>query len=227
MSIKRQLVVAALLAVPLLGLFFWWGFRTPPFSIINGRTLVDWLREVEFEGFQHKVAANEVLYAAGPKIIPTLSRVLRQPDFPLMARLPSAWIPESMRARDSDQKKIRANAAWVISVIVHRNPDCPESLSAVPSLIAGLSSHSQQVRYVSAQGLAAIGASASNAVPALVLRVADDSSSVRFCAIEALGRIGFCSTGTLQIVRTALADTNGDVRIVATQALARLEVKTE
>ena len=79
MSIKRQLVVAALLAVPLLGLFFWWGFRTPPFSIINGRTLVDWLREVEFEGFQHKVAANEVLYAAGPKIIPTLSRVLRQP----------------------------------------------------------------------------------------------------------------------------------------------------
>ena len=152
MSIKRQLVVAALLAVPLLGLFFWWGFRTPPFSIINGRTLVDWLREVEFEGFQHKVAANEVLYAAGPKIIPTLSRVLRQPDFPLMARLPSAWIPESMRARDSDQKKIRANAAWVISVIVHRNPDCPESLSAVPSLIAGLSSHSQQVRYVSEQG---------------------------------------------------------------------------
>jgi len=223
MKHSRWIVVS--LAMAAVGSFVCWEFRPQPRPIIEGRPLVDWLREVEFEGSQEKRAANEVLYAAGLRIIPELSHLLLQRDSTLIARAPVAWIPERMRVRYNDQMKLKANAAWVISVIAHRDPGCTEVRGAVPSLIGGLSSRSAEVRYLSSQGLAAIGVSASNAVPALLLQTADESSSVRLCAIEALGRIGSLPTESLRVVRAALSDTNNDVRFVATQVLARLEKK--
>lgn len=215
------------LAAVLVGSLVCWVFRPKPRTIIERRPLVDWLQEVEFEGSQEKCRANEVLYAAGRRILPELSHLLQQRESMLIARMPAAWIPERMRIRNNDQMKLKANAAWVISVIAHRNPNSTEVRRAVPPLIGSLSSRSSEVRYVSAQALGAIGPGASNAVPALVRRTTDESSSVRFCAVEALGRIGSLSADSLRVVRAALSDTNNDVRFVATQALARLENKTK
>jgi len=205
------------------GLLGWWVVRPEPLPSLDGRPLTDWVREVETGGASKTQVANQVLYAAGPRIIPDLSRLLLRREYPLIARLPSAWIPQAVGIRYHDRVALKANATWVISVIAFQNPNCPESGAAVPALITALSSGSELVRWTSAQSLAAVGTAASNAIPKLIALTTDESSSVRMSAVEALGRIGFRSTESLQAVRAALGDTNDDVRVLATEALVRLE----
>jgi len=209
----------------------WFTLARAPQPIIEGRLLLEWLQEMDGEsvlGESVKAAkANQVLYSAGPAILPALSEILRQNNSPWVMRLPAPLIPERLKARYDRQVRLQVNAAWIISVIAYRNPNHVEVCQVIPSLIESLSSRSPQVRYISAQGLAAIGAGASNAVPTLLLRTADESPSVRMCAVEALGRINIHSTESLRVVRAVLGDTNKDLRFAATQALARLERKTD
>ena len=133
------------------GLLVWWVVRPEPLPSLDGRSLTEWVREVETGGPGEKQAANQVLYAAGPRIIPGLSRLLLRREYPLIARLPSAWIPEAIGIRYHDQVALKANATWVISVIAFQNPNCPESRSS--ALITALSSGSEEVRCTSAQAL--------------------------------------------------------------------------
>ena len=226
---KRSRWAFVSLSVFAAGVLVWWAARPEPVPSLDGRPLTDWVREVETGGVdgKRKPAANEVLYAAGPRIIPDLSRLLLWREYPWITRLPSAWIPRAIRIRYHDQVTLKANATWVISVVAFRNPNCPEARDAVPALITALNSGSEEVRCTSAQALAAVGAAASNAVSKLVVLTTDESSSIRLCAVEALGRIGFRSTESVQAVRAALVDTNDDVRFLATRALERLESDTQ
>jgi len=223
-AMKRSRWAFVSLSVFAAGLLAWWVVRPEPLPSLAGRPLKDWVREVEPGGPDDGTqAANEVLYAAGPRIIPDLSRLVLRREYPLIARLPSAWIPRAIGIRYHDRVALKANATYVISVIAYRDPNCPEARDAVPALITALSSSSEEVRCTSAQALAAVGAAASNAVPKLVVLTTDESSSIRLCAVEALGRIGFRSTESVQAVRAALGDTNEDVRLLAGRALAQLE----
>jgi len=221
--VKRSQWALVSLSVFAAGLFVWWVAKPEPLRSLNGRPLTDWVRELETGGASETQAPNQVLYSAGPRIIPDLARLLSRREYPLVARLPRAWIPNSIGIQYHDQLTLKASAAWVISVIAYRNPSCPEARDAVPALIAALNSSSEEVRCTSAQALAAVGTAASNAVPRLIVLTTDNSTSIRLCAVEALGRIGLRSTNSLQALRTALVDTNDDVRVLATRALALLE----
>jgi hypothetical protein len=205
------------------GFLIWWIIKPKPLPLIEGRPLANWVQEVEIEAPGEKQIANEVLYAEGPRIVPILSRLLLQHESALVARLPRALVGDTMRQRYENQIRLQTKAGWIISVIAYRAPESPEVREAIPSLTGALESRSEQVRSVSAQGLAAIGPSASNAIPRLILRTHDHSASVRMCAVEALGRIGRPSSALVSAVRTALSDTNNDVRFIATQALARVQ----
>ena len=222
----RSRLALQITGVLVANLLAWWVLKPLPPATIQGRTLKDWLSEAVCEpGPMEKPSANKVLYAAGPSIIPELSRLLLRADClnSLAAELPSAWVPSVIKARGGDQLAMQAKAAWVISVIAYRNPNSDENRDAVASLIASLNSRSKRVQHISAQALAAIGPAASNAVPMLALKTTDQSSSVRLCAVDALGRIGFASDNALKALRAALSDANSDVRLVATNALERLQ----
>lgn len=219
---RLRLLIAGVISASLLAS---WILKPRPLATIHGRTLNDWLSEAVCNPSpMEKPSANEVLYAGGPRIIPDLSRLLLRPHYLnlLAAKLPNAWIPSAITARDDDQMAMKAKAAWVISVIAYRNPNAAENRNAVPALLASLDSRSKQLRYVAAQALAAIGPAASNAVPMLVIKTTDQDSSVRLCAAEALGRIGFASDDALKALQKASSDGNHDVRLVATEALERL-----
>ncbi len=218
-----SLLIAGVISASLLA---WWVLKPDPHATIQGRSLDDWLREsVCNPGPMGRSHANEVLYEAGPQIVPELSRLLRQADFlsSVAAKLPNALVPPTIRARFDNQLAMKAKAAWVISVIACRNPTAAENRSAIPALIVSLESRNPQLRYVAAQALAAIGPAASNAVPMLVLKTTDQNSIVRLCAVDALGRIGFASDDALKALRAALSEANSDVRFVATNALERLQ----
>jgi hypothetical protein len=218
-----SLLIAGVISASLLA---WWVLKPDPLATIQGRPINDWLRESAFNhGTEEKPRANEVLYEAGPQIVPELSRLLRQADFlsSVAAKLPDALVPPAIRARFDNQLVMKAKAAWVISVIAYRNPTAAENRSAIPALTLSLGSRNAQLRYVAAQALAAIGPAASNAVPMLVLKTTDQNSSVRLCAVDALGRIGFASDDTIKALQEALFDGSRDVRLVATNALERLQ----
>jgi hypothetical protein len=146
------------------GLLVWTPLKSDPMPALAGRPLTDWVNEVKAEanGFGEEQTANNVLFAAAPRIIPGLSRLLLQRESAWIKRLPAAWIPERISLRYDDQLRMKANASWINSVIAYRNPNCPESRGAVPSLTVALNSRNSRVRYISAQALAAIGTAASN-----------------------------------------------------------------
>jgi hypothetical protein len=217
------LLIAGVISASLLA---WWVLKPDPLATVQGRPLTDWLRESVYDpGPMEKPRANDVLYEAGPQIVPELSRLLRQTEFlnSVVAKLPNAMVPPAIRARFDNQLVMRAKAAWVISVIAYRNPTAAENRSAIPALTMSLESRNAQLRCVAAQALAAIGPAASNAVPMLVLKTTDQNSSVRLCAVDALGRIGFASDDTIKALHEALFDGSRDVRHVATNALERLQ----
>ena len=220
---RLRLLIVGIIGASLLA---WWILGARPHATIQGRPLNDWLREAVCNPSpMEKPRANEVLYEAGPQVVPELTRLLLRADFlrSVAAKLPNALVPSAIQARHDDQLAMKAKAAWTISVIAYRNPNADENPGAVPALIVSLDSRSTQLRYVAAQALAAIGPAASNAVPMLVLKTADQNSSVRLCAVDALGRIGFASDDALKALRAALSDANSDVRLVATNALERLQ----
>jgi HEAT repeat protein len=219
---KRVPLAFGALGLVAVGVIIW--LCLPPSSpTIEDRSLEDWVREIEIEGMPQHQHAYEVLIAVGPKIVPDLSRLLRRTDFSLLTRLPAAWIPSRVTLSANESLRLKANAAWIISVIAYRNPNNPETTRAVPCLITTLSSRSQEVRSVSAQALAAIGLGASNAIHVLIPSTMDQSPSVRLSAVEALGRIGLRSPESLRALQASLLDKSWDVRFVATQALERLE----
>jgi HEAT repeat protein len=203
--------------------------QSPPLPKIEGRPLTSWLAEVGFDNTFQRRPANDVLYAAGPAIIPALVKMLQQ-NTPPLERLPSQWLPQFLLVRRDTRMKNQVAAAYMIGAIAYRNRNCLEAATAVPALIKGLSHADNSVRMFSIEALAAIGSHASNAIPALVPFVTTGStnsatnwsSSLRLCAVESLGHIGVRSPETLRAVQASLTDANYEVRWIGTQALARL-----
>jgi len=203
--------------------------RAKPELLVQGRTIRDWLHDVEIGGEpDRKDPALETLVAAGPQIVPELSGVLLTFESPkdLAMRLPSAIVSvekKNNQASESETLALKARAAWVMGAIAYRNPDAPELHDAIPSLISSLRSGSPVVRYLSAQALGATGNGAGNALPALISRTTDEDSGVRMSAVEAIGRIGVNTPFAVAALTLSLSDTNRDVSVTATQALQALQ----
>ena len=167
--------------------------------LIQGRPVADWVKEAEISVRPGKEGehALRVLENAGPPIMPQLSGLLREDDFP----------------------EIQAKAAWTMSVIGYHNPDAPEVHSAVPVLTTAAQNQNSEVRIYSVQALGAIGRAASNAAPVLIRLTKDENDGVRMSAVEALGRIGATSPESIEALTAAASDASSDVRITARKAL--------
>lgn len=226
-AMKVRLLALLLVLSAAAGWLVWWSTNREPWQIVEGRSLLEWVREAEIEGPGEKHPANELLYAQGPRLLPALSRLLMQRESSVMARLPRRWVPDRIQARQQERLALRAKAAWIIGVIAFRDAGPLEMQAAVPGLSAALDSQSVQVQYLAAQALGAVGPAASSATPKLVRSTTHDSESVRLCAVEALGRIGASSPASWQAITAALCDSNAGVRFVATQALARVPNQIE
>ena len=157
---------------------------------------------MEIGGFPSQTNfAREVLYSAGPTILPQLARLLR--EAPL------------------DQQ---AKAAYVMGTICYRQPDAPEVHDAVPTLTASAKSTSSEVRIYSIQALAAIGEAASSAILDMIQLTTDTNDGVRMSAVDALGRIGADSPESQAALTAAMSDTSADVRITAKKALEMTQI---
>lgn len=232
---KRRFAIVVLMLAVIGGfLGLWWTRSTKAQGNseikLQGRTTLEWLSQVEI-GPDEPNSALEVLASAGPKVISELSRVLLAPDSfkDLSLRLPNAVMPldkKRARADESEILSLKAKAAFVLGVVLYRNPGAPEVKESVAALTCGLRSGSPPVRWLSAQALGAAGKVASNAVPALIVCVSDDDTSLRICAVEAIGRIGLNTPDAFAAVNRALSDTNGDVVAMARLTLLALQEKS-
>lgn len=229
-AVTALVIISTVLVVCLMG---WLSKpRSKPELVIQGRTIRDWLHEVEIGGFpDQRDPAFEVLLSAGPRVVPELSQVLLAPEplKDLALRLPSEIVPvdkKYRRANESETLTLKAHAAVVLGSIAYRNPNAPEVREAIPSLMFALRSGSPIVRYLSAQALGAMGKAASNALPALIARTTDADPSLRMSAVEAIGRIGVHTPAAITAITQALSDTNQDVSVTATQALQVLQKLT-
>src|SRR3990172_2632227 len=97
--------------------------RSEPVLLVQGRTIQDWLQSVEIGGEpDRKDPAVEALIAAGPQIVPDLSRVLLAFESPkdLAMRLPHAFVSAEkkyVRANESEILALKARAAWVMGAV--------------------------------------------------------------------------------------------------------------
>lgn len=231
---KRRPFAIVVLIMVVAGGFGWlyrdYSIKTQPRSemTLQGRSTREWLSEVEIDGGLEPNRALEILVGAGPKVIPDLTETLLSSESikDLSLRLPNAVVSLDKKASHADSSEVlrlKARAAFVLGVIAYRNPNLPEMEEAIHPLMMGLRSGSPMVRWLSAQGLGAIGARASNAVPALIACTCDDESGLRISAVEAIVRIGAGTPESINAITRALSATNNDVRLVATQALSRLQ----
>ena len=132
---KRRFAIVVLILVVIGGfLGLWWTRSTKAQGNseikLQGRTTLEWLSQVEI-GPDEPDSALEVLASAGPKVISELSRVLLAPDSfkDLSLRLPNAVMPldkKQARANESKILSLKAQAAFVLGVVVYRNPGAPE-----------------------------------------------------------------------------------------------------
>jgi len=192
-----------LIAIPLAAAAFLWlaGCSTPTpesASLIQGRTVTEWVGEVEIGGFPaEKNPGLVALTSAGPQVMPELARLLLGSESPAN----------------------QAKAAYVMGAIAFHHRDAVLVHDAVPALTEAAQSRDSEVRIYSVQALGAIGKAASRATPILLRLTKDENSSVRMCAVEALGRMGAASPESVAALAVAQSDSSDDVRVTAKQAL--------
>lgn len=171
-------------------------------SLIQGRTVNDWVVDVEIGGFPgDKNPGLDALISAGPQVMPKLARLLL----------------------GSESPDKQAKAAYVMGAIAYRNQDAALVHDAVPALTKAAQSSDCEVRIYSVQALGAVGRSASKAAPTLLRLTRDENASVRMCAVEALGGIGVATPASVAALTVAMSDTSDDVRVTAKKALEAVQ----
>lgn len=204
--------------------------KPPPETVIQGKSVREWVKEVEISGFSKGGPANQILLKAGPAILSDLCAILVEPETISDAtlRVPGTLLTPEQRLRQESESaalQLKARAAYVLNSITYHHPDSPESKACVPFLIKGLNSGGINVRIYCVQALGTIGPNAHAAIPAIISRTKDADSGVRMSAVEALGRIGIVTPESLSALTNALSDSSSDVSITATNTLEKLTGK--
>jgi len=205
--------------------------KPPPATVIQGKSVREWVKEVEIGGFSDGGPANQILLKAGPAILSDLCTILEEPETISDAtlRVPGNPLTPEQKLRqesESEALQLKAGAAYVLNSITYRHPDSPETKACVPFLINGLNSGGVNVRIYCVQALGTIGSNAHTAIPAIISRTKDADSGVRMSAVEALGRIGIVTPESLSALTNALSDSSSDVSITATNTLKKLTEKS-
>lgn len=213
----RTLIQGGLLALALLGLSYWGWQRhhRPAAPIYEGKTLDQWLADLDDPDYQVSDRAANVFAQAGGASVPILLDARERGDIRLhrraaavLVRIGAPAAPGLVAALEDKPKEQRIEVA-----LVRLGP------VAVPALREAL--HDEKGEEGAAHVLGLIGARAADAVPDLltVLQRPQAPASVRSEAAFALGRIGEPSAAFVPALSAALKDSNRDVRAQAAEAL--------
>jgi HEAT repeat protein len=134
-----------------------------------------------------------------------------------LAALRKAGVPELIRALQSEESYLRAEAASVLAEMGTKAD------AAVPALIAALKDTVGSVRSEAARALGKIGPKAKPAVAVLIALLKDQDEGVRSAAALALGNLGPEAKGAvLALLWLAAADPFGGVQDSASEAVGRI-----
>jgi HEAT repeat protein len=249
MGKKRRILVAALLVV-LLGGFAWWLLH-PNEPFYNGKPLSVWLDIYGLSG-TYEPGRDEALRHIGTNAIPTLLQMLRAKDSPLKTKciqflnsqhlVRIKILPASLKNNEAffafavlraDAKNAVPDLTQIydekislesqISTAVSIGAIGPDAKSAIPSLLRGLTSTNERVRYSAIFALGEIHGEPETVVPELVKFLHDSNPSVSKSAVEALGKYGTNAELAVPDLTVMLNDRNPEIRVPATNALKHID----
>jgi len=179
-------------------------------SQVAGKTLDQWIKEIEDQDPSHRSMAIDMVLQFGPnakKAIPTLVRQVKQ----------------------SPDVAPKAHAMYALEQLVVLDPQT-YARDAVDALcgIGGLDNTQGTLRIRACRALAAIGPPARAAVPKLVRLVEDRlSNEVRQWAAYALGRVGYDENNNpdlraLNALAGGIDDVSREVRLECLQSITNL-----
>jgi HEAT repeat protein/S1-C subfamily serine protease len=131
-----------------------------------------------------------------------------------------AALPDLLaQLKDSDESVRQAALKAVVAI----GPEAKD----VPALSEGLSSTSVEVRTLTMQALARLGAAAKDAVPALKTALKDSDKAIRIQAVQTLEAVGPAAKDAVPALEEALKDSDRNVGMASARALLKLgETKT-
>jgi hypothetical protein len=249
MGKKRRILIAALLVV-ILGGFAWWLLR-PSEPSYNGKSLSAWL-EGYGPPYTGSHDADEAVHHIGTNAIPTLLRMLRASDSPLKAKcidlldrqhlvkitITPAWekgfeafsafkalgpeaanaVPDLIGIYDA---KICQDSQVMTAVSI--GAIGPSAEPAIPSLLSGLKSTNDTIRWNTAWALGKIHGEPDLVVPELVKLFHDSDGMVRTSAAEAVGQFGSNAVAAVPDLIGMLDDGYERTRFMATNALKQID----
>lgn len=191
---------------------------------------------------QDAVMALGQLGAEAGSAVPTLTKALDDTDADVrhaavdsLVRLgpvvAAAAIPDLTRRLQSDDPlpALKILRRFCAAAEKAKQPAVVKELAGamIVPVVALLEHATAQVRWESAETLAALGAAAGEAVAPLTARLGDAEPKVRERALLALGRIGPAAKSALPAIRAALDDKDKGVQRDANWALEQIEPKPQ
>lgn len=208
---------ATVLALTLLGVSYWaWQrYHHPATPTYDGKTLEQWIADLDDPDYAISDRAADVLTRAGAEAVPILLDARARGDIRLHRRAAAVLI------------RIGAPAAPGLTAMLRDSPQEPRlettlvrlGAAAVPALRAALRDDKEPE--AAARILAWIGPPATDAVPDLIalLQRRTASAAARGAAAVALGHIGEPNAEIVPALSAALGDGKKEVRSAAADAL--------
>jgi HEAT repeat protein len=257
MSMKSSrwptLAQSGLLMFVLLGLGYWaWQrYHRPSAPTYEGKTLAQWIKDLDDPDYGVSERAADVLVRAGVEAVPSLLEARARGDIRLHRRAAAVLVRigapaapgliDALKDKPNEQRieipLVRMGPAAVPALIAALKDETssreaaavlgligPRSADAVPTLMEVLKDRHATAdrREAAAGGLGMIGTPAADIVPALIAALKDEKPEVRQRAAEALSWIGEPAREAMPALAAAIEDEEEKVAIAACQALAHL-----
>lgn len=248
---QSTLLHVCLVALALLVVIYltWQRYHRPAPRSYEGKTLHQWIEDLDDPDYQVSAHAADVLVQAGAESVPVVLDACERGDHRLhrraaavLVRLGAPAASAMAAALESKVREQRVEAAFVrlgpsavpaLREALTEEKQCqaaahvlgligPRAADAVADLIAILQRRQAPValRSEAAFALGRIGEPASDIVPALIAALKDSSNEVREQAAEALGWIDPPAPEASRALAAALKDTNAKVAAKACQSLS-------
>lgn len=185
-----------------------------PAPSVNGRTLLEWLQDLDALDQTRRAAAEQAIVLLGEKSVPFLREILlrRDPLFlsvyrKLQTRFPF-WLGRqlhmSLKPEEFDSQRKQAAQAFQLLG--------PKAASAVPDLINALDDRSPIVRLAASEALSKIG---KDALPALAQALKTRSRFARVQILMIIAKHGCDAHVALPAVFDLISRCNTDVEMTA------------
>lgn len=200
-------------------------FRKPPIAV-NGRTLTEWLADLDASDKNARLAAEQTITFAGSNAVQTLRDILNRKDSFLLStyrkigpQLPR-WAQRQLHLliKPADFDMHRKRAAQGLGLIG------PAAAPAIPDLINAIADRSPMVRLAAVHALSRMG---KDALPPLAQALKTAPQDARLHILSILSEHGSEAALSLPDLLNLLATSGSDTEITATiQVLRKLDLES-